>query len=109
MPVSTKDIKADNKRIAKNTLLLYIRMFVIMLVSLYTVRVTINVLGAEDYGIYNVVGCIATTMVFLTGTMTSATQRFFSYILDVMMKRHLMLFFVWLLRFSLFLLFLSCS
>lgn len=79
MPVSTKDIKADNKRIAKNTLLLYIRMFVIMLVSLYTVRVTINVLGAEDYGIYNVVGSIATTMVFLTGTMTSATQRFFSY------------------------------
>lgn len=74
-----QNIKADNKRIARNTLLLYIRMFVIMLVSLYTVRVTINILGAEDYGIYNVVGSIATTLVFLTGTMTSATQRFFSY------------------------------
>ena len=45
----------SNKRIAKNTLMLYFRQLFIMLVSLYTVRVVLNVLGVEDYGIYNVV------------------------------------------------------
>ena len=47
---------SDNKRIAKNTIFLYIRMMVVMLVSLYTSRVILNTLGASDYGIYNVVG-----------------------------------------------------
>ena len=49
-------ISANNKRIAKNTLLLYIRMFLTMLVSLYTSRVVLNALGVEDFGVYNVVG-----------------------------------------------------
>lgn len=44
------------QRIAKNTLLLYIRMLFGMLVSLYTSRVILDTLGVEDYGIYNVVG-----------------------------------------------------
>ena len=44
----------DNKRIAKNTLFLYARMLLILLVNLYTVRVVLEVLGSEDYGIYNV-------------------------------------------------------
>lgn len=50
-----------------------------MLVSLYTVRVVLDVLGVEDYGIYNVVGGIVTMFTFLSGTMASATQRFFSF------------------------------
>ena len=47
---------ANNKRIAKNTLLLYVRMLFGMLVSLYTSRVILQTLGVEDYGVYNVVG-----------------------------------------------------
>ena len=47
---------ANNKRIAKNTLLLYVRMLFTMVVSLYTSRVVLNALGVEDFGIYNVVG-----------------------------------------------------
>ena len=48
----------NNKRIAKNTLLLYFRMLFMMVVSLYTSRVILNALGVEDFGIYNVEGCI---------------------------------------------------
>lgn len=70
---------ADNKRIAKNTLFLYIRMLLIMLVSLYTVRVVLDVLGAEDYGIYNVVGGVIAMFSFLTNSMVSASQRYFAY------------------------------
>ena len=47
---------SNNKRIAKNTLILYVRMLFMMLVALYTSRVILNVLGVEDFGIYNVVG-----------------------------------------------------
>ena len=47
---------SDNKRIAKNTILLYFRMMFMMAVQLYTSRVVLNTLGVEDYGIYNVVG-----------------------------------------------------
>lgn len=50
-----------------------------MLVSLYTVRVVLKVLGVEDYGIYNVVGGIVTMFSFLSGTMASASQRYFAY------------------------------
>ena len=50
--------KNNNKRIAKNTLLLYFRMFFVMVVSLYMSRVILNALGVEDFGIYNVVGGI---------------------------------------------------
>ena len=71
----------SNKRIAKNTLMLYFRQLFIMLVSLYTVRVVLNVLGVEDYGIYNVVAGVVTLFNFLSGTMASATQRFFSFAL----------------------------
>ena len=51
-----QEISSNNKRIAKNTLLLYFRMLVTMAVSLYTSRVVLNILGVEDFGIYNVVG-----------------------------------------------------
>ena len=71
----------NNKRIAKNTLMLYFRQILILLVTLYTVRVVLNALGVEDYGIYNVVGGIVSFFSFLSGTMASATQRFFSFAL----------------------------
>lgn len=70
---------ADNKRIAKNTLLLYFRMLLNMVISLYTSRVVLNTLGIEDYGIYNVVGGIVTMFVFINSAMTSSTQRYITY------------------------------
>mgnify|MGYP000103747571 CR=1 FL=1 len=66
----------NNKRIAQNTILLYIRMFLMLAVSLYTSRVILNVLGVEDYGIYNVVGGVISMLSFINGSMASSTQRF---------------------------------
>lgn len=71
--------QSNSKRIAKNTLMFYFRQILIMLVSLYTVRVVLNVLGAEDYGIYNVVAGIVTMFGFLSSSMSTASQRYFSY------------------------------
>ncbi|MDR0606074.1 MAG: polysaccharide biosynthesis protein [Bacteroidales bacterium] len=61
--------------------MLYFRQILILLVSLYTVRIVLNILGIEDYGIYTVVGGIVAFFSFLSGTMASATQRFFSFAL----------------------------
>lgn len=69
----------NNKRIAKNTLLLYIRMLFMMSVSLYTSRVVLNVLGVEDFGIYNVVGGIVAMFGFLNAAMSSSTQRYITF------------------------------
>ena len=69
----------NNKRIAKNTLLLYVRMLFMMAVSLYTSRVVLNVLGVEDFGIYNVVGGVVTMFGFLNGAMASSTQRYLTF------------------------------
>lgn len=73
------DTTSNNKRIAKNTMFLYFRMLLVMLVTLYTTRVLLETLGVEDFGIYNVVGGIVTMFTFLSGTLSSASQRFFSY------------------------------
>lgn len=72
---------STNKQLAKNTLYLYTRQFITMLVSLYTVRIVLQVLGAEDYGIYNVVGGVVSSLSFLSGTMAISTQRYFSFAL----------------------------
>lgn len=69
----------NNKRIAKNTMLLYFRMILTMLVSLYTVRIVLNTLGTVDFGIYSVVGGIVTLFAFLSSSMASASLRFFAY------------------------------
>lgn len=69
----------NNKRIAQNTILLYIRMLLVMLVSFYTARVVLKVLGAEDYGIYNVVGGIVVMFSFLARTLASASNRYFAF------------------------------
>ena len=66
----------DNRRIAKNTLFLYCRMIIIMLVTLYTSRVVLKTLGIEDYGIYNVVGGIVAMFGFISGSLTSASLRY---------------------------------
>ena len=79
----------NTKRIAKNTLMLYFRQILIMLVSLYTVRVVLNVLGAEDYGIYNVVAGVVTMFSFLSGAMATASQRYFSFDLGKGDNEHL--------------------
>ena len=74
-----QDISSNSKRIAKNTLLLYFRMFITTLVGLYTSRVVLNTLGVSDYGIYNVVGGIITMASFLNSAMVAASQRFLSF------------------------------
>ena len=72
-------ISENNKRIAKNTLMLYAKMGVTMLVSLYTSRVVLQTLGVDDFGIYNVVGGVVVLFSFLNAAMSSATQRFLNF------------------------------
>lgn len=72
---------AINNRIAKNTLILYFRQLLILLVSLYTVRIVLDELGIEDYGIYSAVGGLVAVGAFLPGSIAQATQRFFSFAL----------------------------
>ena len=69
----------DQKRIAKNTLLLYLRIGVVMLVGLYTSRVVLDALGEVDFGIYNAVGSAVMMFSFLSSTMSTSCQRFYSY------------------------------
>lgn len=68
----------DNKKIAKNTIMLYIRMLLLMAVSLYTSRVVLQVLGVEDYGIYNLVGGFISIFSIIQSAMVAAVQRFFN-------------------------------
>lgn len=70
---------SNKKQIAKNTLMLYFRMILIMGVTLYTSRVVLEVLGVEDFGIYNIVGGVVTMFSFLNGSLAIATQRFLSF------------------------------
>lgn len=71
--------QSSNKRIAKNTIMLYVRMLLSIVVSLYTSRVVLQTLGIEDYGIYGVVGGVVAMFSFLNGAMSGATSRFLSY------------------------------
>ena len=73
------DTSANNKRIAKNTLLLYFRMIVLMLVTLYTSRVVLDALGESDYGIYNVVGGVVAMFSVLSNSLSGAISRFITY------------------------------
>lgn len=68
--------ESSNKRIAQNTIFLYIRMLIVILVNLYTSRVVLNVLGVEDFGIYNITGGIVSMFAFLNSTMSGTTSRF---------------------------------
>jgi len=69
----------DHKRMAKNTALLYFRMFLMMCITLYTSRVVLRALGIEDYGIYNVVGGVVLLFSFINDGMTVSTLRFLTF------------------------------
>ena len=74
-----QDTSANNKRIAKNTLVLYARMFLMMAVSLYTSRIVLKTLGVEGFGIYNVVGGIVSMMGVINGAMSVSTTRYLTF------------------------------
>lgn len=73
------DTTQNNKRIAKNTMMLYIRMFIMLAVGLYTSRVVLHVLGASDYGIYNIIGGIVVLFSFFNNALKIPTQRFLNF------------------------------
>lgn len=72
---------SNNKRIAKNTIALYFRTFITMIVSLYTSRIMLQALGVDNYGINNVVGGIVAMSSLITGAVTSSITRFITYAL----------------------------
>lgn len=72
-------ISQDNKRIAKNTIVLYIRMIVMMVVSFYTTRVILNALGVDDYGINNVVGSLVSMFSLISSSLSGSTSRFITF------------------------------
>ena len=75
----TNQTSDNNKRIAKNTLLLYVRMILIMIISLFTSRVNLQSLGDEDFGIYNVVGGVVAMFSVISGTLATAISRFITF------------------------------
>lgn len=77
--MSDNTSQANNKRIAKNTLMLYVRMLISIAVGLYTSRVVLQVLGVEDYGIYGLVGGVVGLFAFLNASMSGATSRFLTF------------------------------
>lgn len=72
-------MSSSNKRIAKNAVFLYVRTLLVMIISLYTSRITLEVLGVDDYGIYNVVGGVVAMLSFLNTAMAQATQRYLNF------------------------------
>lgn len=72
-------VDSNNKRIAKNTLFLYLRMFLIMAISLFTSRIILSTLGVSDYGIYNVVGGVVAMFGLLSGSITNSITRFLTF------------------------------
>lgn len=73
------DTSINNKRIATNTLFLYLRMGMVLVVSLFTTRMVLQVLGVEDYGINNVVSGFVTMFAFLNTSMSNGVQRFYNF------------------------------
>lgn len=69
----------SNQRIAKNTFFLYLRSIFLLVISLYTSRVTLQILGVEDYGIYQLVGGVVAMFNMLSGSLASASQRFITF------------------------------
>ena len=74
-------VSENNKRIAKNTILLYMRMVITMCIGLFTSRIVLQNLGVVDYGINNVVASMVTMFTFLNSTLASGTQRFITFAL----------------------------
>lgn len=80
---------SDNRRIAKNSMMLYIRMFIVMIIGFYTSRVVLQALGQEDYGLYGVVGSFVALFASLNSAMYGATSRFLTYSLGKKDKQQL--------------------
>lgn len=74
-------VNENKKRVAKNTMMLYLRMMIYMAISLYTSRVVLQTLGVEDFGIYNVVGGVLSMLGFLNASLTGSTARFITFAL----------------------------
>ena len=77
--MAEKKTASSSKRLAKNTLLLYLRTLLVMAISLYTSRVILVTLGIDNYGIYNVIGGFVSMFSLAGGTLVSATQRFLNF------------------------------
>ena len=82
MPQAAGQLSENSRRIARNTLLLYFRMFLLMLIGLFTSRVVMRTLGIDDYGVYNVVGGVVTVFTFLTTSLSAAISRYLAANLD---------------------------
>lgn len=72
-------MSGNTKRIAKNTVALYFRMFLMMAIGLYTSRIVLQTLGVEDYGVYNVVGGVVSMFSLITAAMSSSISRFLTF------------------------------
>ena len=77
--MAEQGFKRNPKKIVKNTAFLYVRMLILMVISLYTSRLVLKELGITDYGIYNVIGGLITIFSFINGSMAQASQRFITY------------------------------
>lgn len=77
--MTKQTFQRNPRKIVKNTAFLYIRMFILMIISLYTSRLVLKELGIVDYGIYNVIGGLITIFSFINGSMSQASQRFITY------------------------------
>lgn len=84
MSTQTSD---NNKRIAKNTMLLYFRMIFIMVISLFTSRINLQSLGVENFGIYNVVGGVVAMFSVFSGSLSVSISRFITYELGKVTKK----------------------
>ena len=74
-----QEITEGKRRIAKNTMLLYVRMFFMMAVSLYTSRIVLDVLGVDDFGLYNVIGGVVAMFSLISGSLSSSISRFLTF------------------------------
>ena len=77
--MNSVELRQNSKRVAKNTMFLYFRTLFVMVISLYTSRVVLQILGVENYGIYNVVGGFVSMFALLSGSLTTASHRFLAY------------------------------
>lgn len=87
--MEVENTSQKNKRIALNTLYLYLRMIFVVCINLYTSRLVLQYLGVKDFGIYNIIGGIVALMMFVNSTMRGATSRFISYSIGQNKKRNI--------------------
>lgn len=80
---------SDNKRIARNSILLYVRMLFIMGIGFYTSRIVLEALGVDDYGIFSLVGGLISVIAMLNSSLANASSRFITYALGQNNLSHL--------------------